>query len=260
MLVLVLVVVMVNLGFWQLDRLDQRRDRNDLIRERQDQPAVAVEELLAPDDGPDAVDEVRFRGVFATGTYDEDETVVVRNRTQDGTPGAWVLTPLVLETGDEVGVVRGFTGLRSDGDVDVPPAPGEEPDGEVTVTGAVVSPAGLDGTASSDVAPLLDRGGTLPVLVMAESSEPPEEALGTTLHPVPLPDLEEGPHLSYAVQWFIFSAIAAVGYPLVLRRVVQRRGHGDEIPEQEVKARSNGEKSQLDRELEEILRSGPSGG
>jgi cytochrome oxidase assembly protein ShyY1 len=41
---------------------------------------------------------------------------------------------------------------------------------------------------------------------------------------VPPPELDEGPHLSYAVQWFIFSAIAIVGYPLVLRRVVLRRG------------------------------------
>ena len=37
--------------------------------------------------------------------------------------------------------------------------------------------------------------------------------------PLPLPDLTEGPHLSYAVQWFIFMTIALIGYPLVLRKV-----------------------------------------
>jgi cytochrome oxidase assembly protein ShyY1 len=42
--------------------------------------------------------------------------------------------------------------------------------------------------------------------------------------PVPPPELSEGPHLSYAVQWFIFSTIAVVGYPITLRRVVIRRG------------------------------------
>ena len=36
--------------------------------------------------------------------------------------------------------------------------------------------------------------------------------------PVPLPDLDEGPHLSYAFQWFIFAAIGAVGYVMILRR------------------------------------------
>ena len=34
------------------------------------------------------------------------------------------------------------------------------------------------------------------------------------------PELTEGPHLAYAVQWFIFSVIGLIGYPLVLRRVV----------------------------------------
>ena len=31
-----------------------------------------------------------------------------------------------------------------------------------------------------------------------------------------LPKFSEGQHLSYAVQWFIFASIAAIGYPLVL--------------------------------------------
>ena len=38
------------------------------------------------------------------------------------------------------------------------------------------------------------------------------------LYPVPPPPLSKGPHLSYAVQWFIFSVIALVGYPVILRR------------------------------------------
>ena len=32
------------------------------------------------------------------------------------------------------------------------------------------------------------------------------------------PALDEGPHFSYAVQWFIFATVAIVGYPLILRR------------------------------------------
>jgi cytochrome oxidase assembly protein ShyY1 len=40
--------------------------------------------------------------------------------------------------------------------------------------------------------------------------------------PAPLPDTSEGPHLSYAIQWFTFAAIALVGYGLLVRRA--RRG------------------------------------
>lgn len=103
-------------------------------------------------------------------------------------------------------------------------------------------------------------------LVLAETSEPPEAGMVTpdepstnaaadpdrTLHRVPLPELSEGPHLSYAVQWFIFATIALVGYPLVLRRVIQRRG-------KEVDDLAHGTMSSedtLDRELDEILNRG----
>jgi cytochrome oxidase assembly protein ShyY1 len=246
--VVLLVVTMVNLGFWQLRRLDEKRDRNALIEARADEPVTPVGELLDPGDGHATVGSVRFRSVTATGTYDDDATVVVRNRTQDGIAGAWLVTPLVLEGGERVGVIRGFVGLDSDGSAVDAPAP----DGEVTVTGLVADPDGLDGTAPRDIAPLLASGdGILPALVRADTSDPPEPNAAdpsqpepASILPVPPPELSEGPHLGYAVQWFIFSAIAVIGYPVVLLRVVRRRG-------KEVDDRDD-----LDRELDELLRHG----
>ena len=47
-------------------------------------------------------------------------------------------------------------------------------------------------------------------------SDPPEP--GGPLEPVAEPSLDEGPHLSYAVQWFIFSALVAIGWFLAVRR------------------------------------------
>lgn len=246
--VVLLVVTMVNLGFWQLRRLDEKRDRNALVEARAEQPVTPVGELLDPGDHAATVDGVRHRSVTATGTYDDTATVAVRNRTQDGVAGAWLMTPLRLEDGERVGVIRGFVGLTSDGSVVDAPAP----KGEVTVTGVAVDPHGLDGTAPRDIAPLLDAGdGILPALVRADESDPPEPNAAdptrpepASILPVPPPELSEGPHLGYAVQWFIFSAIAVIGYPLVLRRVLARRGKevddGDE----------------LDRELDELLRHG----
>jgi surfeit locus 1 family protein len=228
-LVVLLVVVMVNLGFWQLRRLDEKRDRNALVESRRDQPVVAVDDLLGPDAGDAAVDDARYRRVSATGTYDDDATVVVRNRSQDGAPGGWLVTPMTVAPGTTVGVVRGFVGFEPDGDLVDAPAP----DGQVTVEGLVVDPGRLDGTAPRDLAPFLARDGVVPALVLAQDSTPPEPAAPTDdgraptigpIVPVPPPELSEGPHLGYAFQWFIFSAIAVVGYPIILRRVVARRG------------------------------------
>ena len=39
--------------------------------------------------------------------------------------------------------------------------------------------------------------------------------------PAPLPELTEGPHLNYAIQWFAFATIAAVGYVILVRREVK---------------------------------------
>ena len=47
-------------------------------------------------------------------------------------------------------------------------------------------------------------------------SDPTES--GDVLEPIAEPSLDEGPHLSYAVQWFLFSAIVAVGWFLAVRR------------------------------------------
>jgi surfeit locus 1 family protein len=255
-LVVLLIVVMVNLGFWQLRRLDEKRDRNDLIESRMDQPVVPVEDLVAPGDGDGEVASARFRQVTASGTYDADATVVVRNRTQDGASGAWLVTPLVLADGDRVGVLRGFVGFLPDGEIVDAPAP----EGEVTVEGLVIDPGSFDGTAPADIEPLLEADGVAPGLVLARSSTPPEpmspdagggaNETGAILA-VPPPELSEGPHLGYAAQWFIFSTIALVGYPLVLRRVVIRRGK--EVDDDEVGHRPTDE---ADAELDDLLRQG----
>ncbi len=226
-LVVLLIVVMVNLGFWQLRRLDFKRDRNALIEARMDQPVVAVDDLLGPDADAAAIDAARYRRVSATGTYD-DSTLVVRNRSQDGAPGGWLVTPMTVAPGTTVGVVRGFVGFDPDGNLVAAPAP----HGPVTVEGLVIDPGRIDGTAHRDLAPFLAGDGVVPALVLAAHSTPPEPAAPTDAReptigpivPVPPPELSEGPHLGYAVQWFIFSTIAIVGYPIVLRRVVARRG------------------------------------
>src|SRR5262249_56582355 len=79
--------------------------------------------------------------------------------------------------------------------------------------------------------PFLARPGVLPGVVLAKHSSPREpqgasinEAGTNSIIAVPPPELGEGPHLSYAFQWFTFTLIAIVGYPIILRRVIIRRG------------------------------------
>ena len=89
---------MVLLGFWQLRRLDEKRDLKALVEARQERAGRRRAGRWCPADA--AVGRRRRRGgaatarVTATGTYADDDTVVVENRTFNGASGGWVLTPL----------------------------------------------------------------------------------------------------------------------------------------------------------------------
>jgi cytochrome oxidase assembly protein ShyY1 len=224
------IVLMIWLGFWQLNRLEQRREFNDVVAARIDQPAVPLEQLLplALSD-PDAVE---WRQVTVSGTYLDDQ-VVWFNRSQGGLPGDNVLTALV-DGDDTVVVNRGFVVLGSE----LPPAP----DGQVEVLGRIRVPSerrlgGLtdptDGPVTEvrridlDVLGAQFPGDVAPFYVDLIGSVPNVAATDPT--PIPAPTLDEGPHLSYAVQWFIFAAAVLVGWVLAVRRSLatnRRRGSG----------------------------------
>ena len=91
------------------------------------------------------------------------------------------------------------------------------PEGEVEVEGIAIPITRLERTAETAVGRLIEGGRLVfPVVIQATSTEPPDAP--DVLTPVPVPDLGDGPHLSYAVQWFLFAAVAVIGYPLLLRR------------------------------------------
>ncbi|NQY55264.1 MAG: SURF1 family protein [Ilumatobacteraceae bacterium] len=219
------IVLMINLGFWQLDRLDQRQSFNASVEARSDEPVVPLADLLgAPDFDPNTA---QWRIVTATGTWIEDQ-VVVFNRTQGGRAGDNVVTALATDDGEVVLVNRGFIPLTAD-----VPAP---PDGTVTVTGRVRptqerQTGQLTDTADGplteirriEIARLAPQfGGSLaPVYLDLVESSP--AVTDTDPTPVPPPELDDGPHLSYAMQWFIFAVCVLIGWVLAVRRSIKTR-------------------------------------
>lgn len=238
LLVIVGIVGMIAAGLWQLDRLETRRAFNDRVVQRSDQPVVAVTDLVdgvaatAPDavsdPRADAWDDVSWRTVTASGTYVPDDAFVVVNRSQNGRAGDNTVVPLLLDDGRVLVVNRGFVPLG----VDVPPPP----EGRVDVVGIARSTEirrtgqlsdASDGRLTEVQRIDLDRlagqlpGPALPIYLDLLDSVP-AEPVGFP-EPVIRPDLSEGSHLSYAVQWFIFAAAVAVGWVLAVRRSIGRR-------------------------------------
>lgn len=203
-----LAVLFVALGLWQLRRLDERRDDNALIEARSALAPEPVGDLVDPGDSGSAVDGLRFRAVSAAGAYVRGADVAVR-ASQDGRSGGRVFSLLELDEGEAVVVLRGFVAPQGDGTLVAPATP----TGEVAVEGVAIPLDRLEGTFERGVDDLVgDRHDVLPVVVQATEAD--DEALV----PVPPPDLGEGPHLGYAVQWFLFTAVGVVGYPILLRR------------------------------------------
>lgn len=138
-------------------------------------------------------------------------------------------------------VNRGFIPLGDE----VPPAPATKVEivgfvrpSEVRDTGGVTDAD--DGEPLTEIrridVPRLARqlpGEVAPVFVQLTGSEP--AITSTDPSPVVLPELDNGPHLSYAIQWFIFALCVAIGWVLAVRhslavRAKARRATTEDSP------------------------------
>ena len=210
-------LVFARLGFWQVDRLRERREANRIALEARAAPRVRLDETkpitLA----------LSGREVSASGHYDHEHEVVLRGRAYGGSPGVEVVTPLVLD-GRRTAVLvnRGF--------LPAPDAVTAETDsvrecGRVQVNGAALA------VPSGGGAPLergghttwarLDRealGALVPYQIapvyIRQSADTGLPPFPRRLEPLPIDD---GPHLSYAIQWFAFAGMAVVFGGVILR-------------------------------------------
>lgn len=244
--ILAVLITFPQLGMWQLDRWDEEKALAERIEDRVGGEPVPLSDVLGldgPTDPGTSLDDLEFTPVVVTGTYLADEEVAHRNRALAGQPGFDWLTPLLLDDGGHDGgdgssgtailVRRGFvTATRSAGS---DPMSAPPPDGEVTVTGWLEvsgsqpgfgptdpSEGDLDLVFQPDV-PRIDRqvsADLLPMILHLREQDPGQP----DGHPIaqPVPEVDTSQNLSYAGQWFSFTAIAAIGYAIVIWRRLRR--------------------------------------
>lgn len=224
-------VVFVNLGLWQLRRLDERRAINAAIIERSGADPAELGVLLATyGRDPEALE---YRRATVTGRYDAAAEVLRVGTTRGGRSGSDVVTPLSSD-GLTIAVDRGWVPI----DLATLPVDGAAPPGGlVEVTGVLLAgeTAGSLGTPGDDgryttvgridLAALGPQwgGDVLPVYLLLASQDPPG---GDLPAPRAAPEPSEGPHLSYAIQWFLFAAIVLIGFPVLVYRTARGPGAG----------------------------------
>ena len=214
---------MVNLGLWQLRRLDERQQFNATVEARYDEAPVPIDVLLGSDTDPG---DVEWRPVTASGTYLPDELILIANRSQNGRAGQNMVVPMVLDDGRVLLVNRGFVPLSVETGPEVPAIDvdmvGRLRQSQEKRLGQLSDPAegDLDVAQRVDIDRLAAQlpGDVVPMYVDLIESRPPE--VGGLPEPVATPDLGEGNHLSYAVQWLIFAVAVAVGWVLAVRRSI----------------------------------------
>ncbi|GAA3695418.1 hypothetical protein GCM10022377_05330 [Zhihengliuella alba] len=213
-LVCVFAAACWGLGNWQMNRLDQARAANAVVEQNYDADPLAYAQASGLFDSLPPQDE--WTPVRLTGEYLAEDTVVVRNRPLGGRPGYEVLVPFRTQGGDVVVVDRGWLPIGNEqaGRPDAIPAPPAgtveavvrvrpyeprlergAPEGQV----ASIEREALESRLGYAVAP-----GAYGVLA---SESPAADAM-----PAPLekPQLDEGNHLSYSLQWFAFGVLGFV--------------------------------------------------
>jgi surfeit locus 1 family protein len=213
------VLMTTSLGFWQLRRLAQRRAQNAEVIARLADRAVPVRELTHDSAA------LHYRRVLLHGSYDYAHELKITDRTRNGSPGVNVITPLrIAGTDTAVLINRGWLYAPDGATVDL--SRWRESD---SLSGSGYArplfkpfPGSAAVPGRPDTFRWLDLGAlqtrvpypVFPFVIVLDGSI----AGGGRVPPrIPPPPLDEGPHRSYAIQWFSFSIIAVVGMFFFLR-------------------------------------------
>ena len=221
--VIIGVFVLIQLGFWQLERLEQRRSFNVRVAERWQQEPFDVNHNTIPDD----LSTLEYRRVQALGEFDYSNQIMLSNQTRNQAPGSVLVTPLVLDDGRAILVARGWVPTGDDNpevwskfdESDDAPIIGLLQETQLLPSGNAPTPPAAPQTAwyqlnIDAIQPQMPYE-LLPVFIL----QLPED--GRTFNDLPLREeplvLDEGSHFSYAIQWFMFALILGVGYIFFVR-------------------------------------------
>jgi cytochrome oxidase assembly protein ShyY1 len=263
-LAVVFAIVCSMLGMWQFQRRAEARAAIDVVEANYDRQPTPVDEVLPTLDSYEPSQQ--WTPVLLRGEYLIDEELLARNRPLNGQPGFEVLTPLQLSDGTVFIVNRGWVSIGSR--QDTPDAVPEAPNGPVSVVARLKAgeptlpgrsaPAGTNQIATIQLDEISERLG-LPTytaaygLVASENPEPAEAPVPTIK-----PEPDEGPHLSYALQWFVFALIGFIGLGWALREEYRVVNAADPLEQERAaeRARRKALKNPTDAETEDAILDG----
>lgn len=212
-LVVLFAIATTLLSWWQFARREERVEKINQVIENYDSTAKSLSEVSwnAIDNG---LRQDEWHPVKLRGSYLSDFAILVRNRPLSGSPGFLQLVPFRVETGEVIAVERGW--LPAGSSILEPlsnPLPGAEVKELVVRLRQSEADSGKESVVGRlDTIDLVEFSQLHPELVLETrfygrlASEAPAEDQAPI--PQPKPSLDEGNHLSYALQWLLFGIMA----------------------------------------------------
>ncbi len=202
-------------AFWQVARWNERKAENVTIAERSSQEAITIAEALER-----PVEDLNYVPIADTGRYVEANLIRVANRSFEGQAGDWMVGLYETSEGQLILVNRGFVPRE---------APTRDEPADSAIRGWLrlshqLERFGVADDGKSERVPRLDveaiskRLGKPLAPVWIQQEDPQASSFPV---PIPLPALDNGPHLGYAVQWAFFTVLTPIAYVLVLGKKAQ---------------------------------------
>lgn len=246
-LTVVFAIVSSFFGLWQWDRRGQAVAAINVLEANWDQEP---ERLVSVDGLSPARDQ--WTPVVIAGEYVPEDQILVRTRPRGGQVGFEVLVPLISDSGMTVVVNRGW--IPTGDSTDFPDLVPEAPRGEVSVVARIKpgEPTLRGRGAPEGQLPSIDLAAMERIVGYSLETEffllLDRETPPSSIAPLPIlrPVLDEGPHLSYTLQWFVFALLALIAFVALLR---QEARHEAGIAPKEKKARTDADEEDalLDR-------------
>ncbi|MCL4869556.1 MAG: SURF1 family protein [Anaerolineae bacterium] len=214
-IVLLGVALLLRLGVWQLYRLQERRASNDLLAAQLAQPPLP----LTGQEDPALLLAMADRQVAAAGQFDYDHQYLILLQPWEGQTGVYLVTPLLLDENSAILVNRGWLPQR-----EAVNARQYDQANPALVEGVIqLSQVARYGSAAEPSQTFQPEQYRIEIELM--QAQLPYTLLPVYIQQTPtggeptlpyrLPqeiDLSEGSHLSYALQWFSFAIMLAIGY------------------------------------------------
>ena len=208
-----LIYLFIRLSDWQFDRYDQRIIRNE-------QATSALSSAPKNIVSSSQLSEMKqWERVEINGTYLNEQSKLVRKQYLGNSLGFWIITPFKIQNGDNILVNRGWIPIGSSASTNqsIPTAP----TGKINIEG-YLQPFKLSTTQPKDL-PLnqvntidykyFDFNITNDFYLQLAKSSPMDNQVAI----IPLPELSNGPHLSYAIQWILFALLLPIGWYVLLK-------------------------------------------